>query len=77
MLQSLADAGVNFGVGRFEDAYLEISANASAVPMGGDIHILLFEGNAHKDPISKENGENDLMTSLESEIIKLLISKRV
>jgi hypothetical protein len=45
--------------------------------MGGDIHILLFEGNAHKDPISKENGENDLMTSLESEIIKLLISKRV
>jgi pectinesterase inhibitor-like protein len=75
MLQSLADASVDFGAGRFEDAHFEISANASAVPMGCDI--LLFEGNAHKDPISKENGENDLMTSLASDIIKLLISKRV
>ncbi|XP_004955157.2 putative invertase inhibitor [Setaria italica] len=72
MVKSLVDVLIDFDAGRFKNASLEISANATGVPM--DCDILLFEGNAHKDPITQENGENDLLARLASAIIDLLIS---
>ncbi|CAO1939578.1 unnamed protein product [Urochloa humidicola] len=75
MLQSLAEVRVDLGAGRFSNASLEISANASARPM--DCDILLFEGNAHKDPFTEENGENDLLAGLASDIIGLLLKSKL
>ncbi|CAL5055247.1 unnamed protein product [Urochloa decumbens] len=70
LVKSLADVRVDLGAGRFSNASLEISANATGVP--NDCDILLFEGNAHKDPFTQENGENDLLVRLASAIIGLL-----
>ncbi|KAF8729212.1 hypothetical protein HU200_017796 [Digitaria exilis] len=73
MLQSLAGVLVDLGAGRFDNAWLELSAHATAYPEGCDI--MLFEGNAHKDPISQENGENDLLVRLATAITDLLKRK--
>ncbi|CAL5054961.1 unnamed protein product [Urochloa decumbens] len=70
MLESLADVRVDLGAGRFSNASFEISVNATARP--DDCDILLFEGNAHKDPFTHENGENALLVRLASGIIDLL-----
>nr|CAB3450721.1 unnamed protein product [Digitaria exilis] len=73
MLQSLAGVLVDLGAGRFESAWLELSAHATSGPDGCDI--MLFEGNAHKDPISQENSENDLLVRLATDITDLLKRK--
>ncbi|CAN6253736.1 unnamed protein product [Urochloa humidicola] len=75
MLQSLVKVRVDLGAGRFSNASFEMSANASARPMDCDIY--LFEGNSHKDPFTQENGENDYLAGLASDIIGLLKSKLV
>ncbi|CAN6253733.1 unnamed protein product [Urochloa humidicola] len=73
MMQSLAKVRVDLGAGRFSNASFEMSANASAEPMSCDI--LLFEGNSHKDPFTQENGDNDFVAHLASDIMRLLETK--
>ncbi|KAF8768580.1 hypothetical protein HU200_007128 [Digitaria exilis] len=73
MLQSLADVRVDLGAGRFRNASFKMIAKVAASPTGCDI--LLFEGNAHKDPFTQENGDNNLVAELAGGIIKLLTSK--
>lgn len=73
MLQSLAGVLVDLGAGRFKNASFELSAHATTYPDGCDI--LLFEGNSHKDPISQENGENNLLVRLATAITDLLTRK--
>ena len=75
MLQSLATVAADYGAGRFENASFEMSGNATGYPQGCDI--LLFEGNSHKDPIFKENAENDLLVRLASSILNLLTDRTI
>ncbi|CAN6280358.1 unnamed protein product [Urochloa humidicola] len=74
LVKSLVGVLIDVDAGRFKNASLEISANATVVAM--DCDILLFEGNAHKDPISQENGENDLLVRLAQSILDLVTSKQ-
>ncbi|CAO1939579.1 unnamed protein product [Urochloa humidicola] len=74
LVKSLVGVLIDVDAGRFKNASLEISANATGVAM--DCDILLFEGNAHKDPISQENGENDLLVRLAQSILDLVTSKQ-
>ncbi|PAN07654.1 hypothetical protein PAHAL_1G352700 [Panicum hallii] len=75
MLQSLAIVAADFGAGRFENASFEMSGNATGYPQACDI--LLFAGNSHKDPVFKENAENDLLVRLASSILNLLTGARI
>ncbi|WVZ74162.1 hypothetical protein U9M48_022377 [Paspalum notatum var. saurae] len=72
MVQLLADALVDFHAGRFENASHE-TANATNTPPG--CSILLFEGNARKDPIDQENNENESLVDLANGIAPLLFPK--
>ncbi|CAN6274886.1 unnamed protein product [Urochloa humidicola] len=73
LMKSLADVLIDVNAGRFWNASLEMSINATGAAMGCDI--LLFEGNSHKDPFMQENGENDYLVKLASAIIDLVTSK--
>ncbi|CAN6274885.1 unnamed protein product [Urochloa humidicola] len=73
LVKSLADVLIDVDAGRFKNASLDMSTNATGVAM--DCDILMFEGNSHKDPFTQENADNDLLANLASAIIDLVVSK--
>ncbi|GJM86471.1 hypothetical protein PR202_ga02334 [Eleusine coracana subsp. coracana] len=75
MVESLSGVLVDFRAGRFDNAALEKANKAGDQPM--DCDKLLLQGNAHKNPFSKENGENDKLARLAVAITSLLARKRI
>lgn len=74
MVQSLSGVLVDFRAGRSDNATLHKAYNAGHQPMGCDT--LLLQGSAHKNPFSKDNGENDKLARLVVAITSLLARKR-
>ncbi|TVT98121.1 hypothetical protein EJB05_56591, partial [Eragrostis curvula] len=78
MEEGLANVLTDIRDGRFKSAMLEMDVNVTGSPNGG-CDIMLFEGNAQKDPISEENTQNDLWASLADAILETIernVSKR-
>ncbi|KAF8707091.1 hypothetical protein HU200_030323 [Digitaria exilis] len=75
MVESLSGVLVDFRDGRIDNVTLDKAYNAGHQPMGCDA--LLLHGNAHKNPFSKENGENDKLARLVVAITSLLARKRL
>ncbi|WVZ74152.1 hypothetical protein U9M48_022367 [Paspalum notatum var. saurae] len=66
MVESLAGVLDDFHAGRFDDAALAKARSASAVP--DQCELVLIQGNAKKDPFTKENIDNKRLSSLAADI---------
>ncbi|KAJ1280471.1 hypothetical protein BS78_04G235000 [Paspalum vaginatum] len=74
MVGSLAGVFDDFQAGRFDDAALAKARSAAAVPEKCDI--VLVQGNAKKDPFTKENVDNKRLSGLAGDIAALATSSK-
>ncbi|GJN21887.1 hypothetical protein PR202_gb09409 [Eleusine coracana subsp. coracana] len=75
MVESLSGVLVDFRAGQFDNGALEKASKAGDQPM--DCDKLLLQWNAHKNPFSKENGDNDKLARLAVAITSLLARKHI